>query len=62
MNNKVDSLESQAIEHEIAGLERKLQEAKGRLNASRNATALWSPPDKLRQSNGMNGSPSLLLL
>lgn len=60
MNNKVDSSESQAIKDEIAELERKLQQAKGRLNASRsNATAILTPPAKLMQSDGMNGNSPL---
>jgi hypothetical protein len=52
MSDKVDSSEPQVIEDEIAELERKLQDAKGRLNACRNnGIAITSPP-KLLLSNG----------
>jgi hypothetical protein len=58
MNNKVDSSESQAIEDEIADLERKLQNAKGRLNAGRiNGTTLLTPLAKLLHSDGTRRHP-----
>jgi hypothetical protein len=54
MSNKVDSSESQAIEDDIAELERKLQDAKSRLNAGRsNKKAILTPPPNILQSDGM---------
>ena len=53
MNSVVDSSESQTLEDEIAELERKLQDAKGRFNALRsNGTIISIPPAKLLQSDG----------
>ncbi|KAG0648366.1 putative urease accessory [Hyphodiscus hymeniophilus] len=52
MNHKVDSSESQILEDEIVELERKLQDAKSRLKARSNGTAISAPPAKVLQSNG----------
>ena len=63
MSNKVDSSESQAIEDEIATLERKLQDAKGRLNAGRsNGTAILDQPSKVKLDPLAASSHHFLLL
>ena len=61
MNHKIDPSESQAVEDEIAELERKLQLAKTRLNASHgNEVAILTKPANLLKSDGMGRKPSFL--
>ena len=53
MDDKVDSLESQAIHDEIVELERRLEDAKARLKGSQNQEeVVSSPPSKLLPSDG----------
>ena len=54
MNDKVDSLESQAIQDEIAELERRLQQAKVRLNGHQIQKEVTpNPPSKLLRGDGI---------
>jgi hypothetical protein len=54
MNDKIDSLEPQAIHHEIAELERRLQDAKARLNGHQiQKEATPDSPSKLLTGDGI---------
>lgn len=59
MINEVDSSESQAIEDEIAELERKLQNAKISLNAGRSNGTLTPPPKVLGSDGTRRKTPHL---
>lgn len=53
MSKPADSAQSQAIHDEIAELERRLENAKARLNQGQfNQGALSTPPPKIQSSDG----------